>query len=108
MRDNLLMLNEGRRLIGRYKSLTVNFPIEMVPVGGTGNKPSHDVYSGGVKLGAAWEKTTRDTGEVFYSLTLDDPSFPQQLNLAAFPSREDGEANCYNLVWSRPKAKEAA
>lgn len=108
MRDNLLMLTEGKRLVGKYRSLAVNFPLEMVPVGGTGDKPSHEVYSGSVKIGAAWEKSTKASGEIFYSLTLDDPSFACSLNLAAFPSREDGEAGCYNLVWSRPKQKEAA
>lgn len=104
---NQLTQNSDGSLTGRYKSLTINIPLELVPTGNNGNNPSHRIYSGGVEIGAAWEKNTRD-GLVFYSMTMDDPSFPQQLNIAAFPSKEAGAAGVFDIRWNRPRQQEAA
>ena len=39
------------------------------------------------------------------SLSLDDPSFSEPLNLAAFKAEE---ADTLDVVWNRPRQKDAA
>jgi len=53
-----------------------------------------------VQIGAAWKKQKQKLGDVtleFLSLTIDDPSFPHPLNVAAFPNNEGG----YDITWRR-------
>lgn len=104
---NQLMRDGSGKMVGRFKTLTVNLQLELVPTGKSGNNPSHRVVANDVEIGAAWEKPLQ-SGELFYSLTMDDPSFPQPLNVAAFPSSEPGEAGVYNIRWNRPRQQDAA
>lgn len=72
------------------------------------NGPTWDVFAKGpnggeVIIGSAWEKQTNETKEGFLSITMDDPSFPAKINVAAF-KRPDGTME---VVWQRPKQKQA-
>lgn len=45
------------------------------------------------QVGAVWKKTTQKLSQgisEFFSITMDDPSFPHPLNVAAFPNNEGG------------------
>lgn len=50
-----------------------------------------------VQIGSAWEKTNQNTGEMFLSITFDDPSFDKALNVAAFKNNP----NKWDIVWRR-------
>ncbi len=64
------------------------------------NAPAFEIFSGDLKIGAAWERTGKN-GK-FLSVSLEDPSFsPGFYNLYRNRSVEDG----YTLVFDRPKAK---
>jgi len=66
--------------------------------------PDYLIMAGKVDLGACWENTSPKTGEVYYSLEMDDPSFPQKLKCAAFKN-QDGS---WRVVWDRQAPKQAA
>jgi uncharacterized protein (DUF736 family) len=54
-----------------------------------------------VEVGSAWRKTIRSgakVGEEFLTLTIDDPSFPSALNVAAFKNGRPGE---WDVGWRR-------
>jgi uncharacterized protein (DUF736 family) len=58
-----------------------------------------------VRIGAAWEKTIKRgerVGEEFLSLTLDDPSLPNSLNVAAFKSNTDDDV--WEITFRRRQA----
>jgi len=99
---NMLDKVAGGGLRGRFKTLKLDIPVQFEPTGKTGDSPAYEVFSDGVRLGAAWEKNTGQ-GEVYYSISIDDPSFDAPINLAAF-QRDGGFA----VVWSRPREKAAA
>ncbi len=90
--------NVNGKLVGRFKTLKIDLPLEMIPTGKNGDQPAYEVYSGGVRIGAAWEKSTRDAGQIFYSLSIDDPSFDNPINLSAFQSQSG-----WDIVWRRPR-----
>ena len=54
-----------------------------------------------VKVGALWEYTSNETGEVFLSGRIDDPSLEKPIDVALF-SQQDGS---YNVAWRRPQRK---
>jgi len=103
---------EGGAFKGRLRTLLVQLSIELDPVAdkASANSPDFRVFakvdSGAVEIGGAWKKTVERSGAIFLSMTLDDPSFPAALNLAAFPPDDDGP---WDMVWNRPRQmKEAA
>lgn len=55
---------------------------------------------GGRDLGAIWEKTAKDSGEVFYTMTLDGPDFKNPAHLAAF---KDEEGDHFNIIFKRAR-----
>jgi uncharacterized protein (DUF736 family) len=65
------------------------------------NAPSHRVMVGRAEIGAAWTKATREAGEEYFSLKLDDPSFAAAIHASLLHDGEDR----YNLIWSRPSAR---
>ena len=54
-----------------------------------------------VKVGALWQFASNETGEMFLSGRIDDPSLDKALDVALF-NQDDGS---YNVAWRRPKAK---
>lgn len=65
-----------------------------------------------VEIGAAWQRQVQargaNNGRRFLSITLDDPSFPAPLNVAAF--EPDSEGLPWPITWNRPRqqGREAA
>jgi uncharacterized protein (DUF736 family) len=61
--------------------------------------PHFRIFAGNVELGAAWQKTARDTERDYLSVKLDDPSFPAPI-YATLIEVEGQEG--LQLIWSRP------
>jgi len=64
------------------------------------NAPAFEIYSGELRIGAAWERTG-NSGK-YLSVSLEDPSFSSgYYNLYRNRGVEDG----YTLVFERPRSK---
>lgn len=50
-----------------------------------------------IEIGVGWKRTAKETGREYYSMKLDDPSFPAPI-CASLVAVEQG----YALIWSRP------
>lgn len=98
-------------LIGTIETLETSINVHLRPhQGRTPEAPVFEVFAKAkngnhVRVGAAWEKTTKESGEVFYTMTLDDPSFSVPLNVTAFKGSAYGT---YDVVWRRPRQQQAA
>lgn len=74
--------------------------------------PDYKVYAIGsmgqeTEIGAAWLKIKKKIGDVeftFLSLTIDDPSFPDKLNITAFKNNQGS----WDIVWKRYRPGQAA
>jgi uncharacterized protein (DUF736 family) len=56
-----------------------------------------------IEVGAAWMRQLTNgehAGQDFYSITIDDPSLPAPLTVAAFPTGAPGE---FEIVWRRKR-----
>lgn len=94
-------------LHGEVKTLQMQLKIKLLPnhLKNSDNAPDFNVctpaHSGDdVQIGAAWKKTKQQIGDVmleFLSITIDDPSLPNALNVAAF-KKDDGS---YEITWRR-------
>lgn len=98
-------------LYGSIRTLKLDVPVMLEPVKEpVTNGPAYEVFAlvgGGeiIRIGAAWRKKSEDGKREYLSLSLDDPSWNQPLSCAAFPSKVAGE---YDVVWNRPREREAA
>jgi uncharacterized protein (DUF736 family) len=64
------------------------------------NAPAFEIYSGELRIGAAWERTGKSSK--YLSVNLEDPSFSSgYYNLYRNNGVEDG----YALVFERPRSK---
>lgn len=99
---------EGKGFIGTIATLTMDMRIALVPVeSDSARAPKFEIRAQNparrwVRVGALWETTARDTGLVFLTGQLDDPSLPSKVYLAAFP-QTDGSIS---IVWSRPERQD--
>jgi len=111
MSNGVLCPIEGGCYRGNVHTLAIALPIKLVPITGRATSPDAPKYdvltqtrANGeprtMKIGSAWEKLDRH-GEVFLTLTLDDPSWEAPLYVSAFP-RDGGN---FEIVWQRPKRK---
>jgi uncharacterized protein (DUF736 family) len=57
----------------------------------------YEVTLDGIKLGAAWQKTARESGKEYLSVQLDSPFLPSPVNCALMPQ----DNGTHILVWSR-------
>jgi uncharacterized protein (DUF736 family) len=90
--------NEDGSFTGFIRTLRLNAKVRFVPTDKDNDKaPDLRGYAGAVEVGAGWKRTARETGREFYSVKLDDPSFPAPI-YASLVEVEDG----YALIWSRP------
>lgn len=85
-----------------FKSDKVVFePIADAP---SAKAPAYRVYTGDeIELGAAWRKTGKGSGLVYYDVKLDDPTFAKPIFCRLVQSKQ---GNGFLLVWERTtKAK---
>jgi uncharacterized protein (DUF736 family) len=83
---------------GEIRTLTLRVKASIRPCERDNDKaPDHRVSTGGVEFGAAWSRAARETGAVYLSLKLDDPSFAAPI-YASLVAGDDGE---HKLIWSR-------
>ena len=95
---------------GHIKTLGHDLKVRLVPTGEevTDRFPAYTVLTKGsgtteTQIGAAWRKKLNNpTSQVkdFLSITLDDPTFPTPLNIAAF-LQGDGK---WTVTWRRRQA----
>lgn len=94
-------------LQGKIKTLTLNIAkVTLEPVTSEHESaPAYRLFGNGIELGAAWEKTAKESGRRYHQVRIDDPSFaaPVFANLIA---DEDGPG--FTLIWNRPKRAAAS
>ena len=63
--------------------------------------PDYRVFTatGNTEFGAAWKKKAKETGREYFSVKLDDPSFPTPIH-PSLVEMEGGKEG-YSLIWSR-------
>jgi uncharacterized protein (DUF736 family) len=89
---------EDGSFTGVIRTLRLNAKIRFVPTDKDNDKaPDLRGYAGAIEIGAAWKRTARETGREFFSVKLDDPSFPAPV----FANLVEIESGSYALVWSR-------
>jgi uncharacterized protein (DUF736 family) len=90
----------GNGFTGTVRTLALNAKAKLVRVENPSDKGPHfRIFAGNVELGAAWQKTARDTERDYLSVKLDDPSFPAPI-YATLIEVEGQEG--LQLIWSRP------
>lgn len=102
-----VMSGNKEELHGEIKTLQMQLQIKLIPDSFKTNDNAPDYiiaavgYSGAdIQIGAAWKKEKQKIGDVlleFLSITIDDPSLPSALNVAAF-KQQDGS---YDITWRR-------
>lgn len=112
MSNGILKEDGEGGLVGFIETMehSVNVHIKPNQNAKTADAPFFEVFtkarSGNlIKIGAAWEQATKATGEVFYSIMLDDPSFSTTLNVTAFKGKAP---YTYDVVWRRPRQQDKA
>jgi uncharacterized protein (DUF736 family) len=76
-----------------------NIKVQLVGIDTVNERsPHYRAYSGTAKIGAAWNKTGRESLKDYVSVTLDDPSLKEPI-YANLHKADDGET--YDLVWTR-------
>lgn len=92
--------DNGTGLVGTLKTLTLNIKAKLVATEKESDKaPDFRILAGTVEFGAAWKKTAQN-GREYYSVRLDDPSFPAPI----FANLIEGEDGAHQLIWSRRSA----
>jgi uncharacterized protein (DUF736 family) len=94
----------GDGYTGTIQTLLFSTAAALEPVEKKSSKKGPDfrlTIPGSRDIGAAWEKTSRDSDQAFLSVTIDDASLPAPINCALFED-EDGE---YALIWSRDRQR---
>lgn len=93
---NLKTVYQGNRqeLHGDINTLQIQLKIKLIPnnIKSSENAPDYVVCASGysgqdIEIGAAWKKEKTQIGDAnfeFLSITIDDPSLPSALNVAAF------------------------
>ena len=103
-----LKINEEGIFVGRITTLAFTATVALREFTSNNDKaPAYDVMAlsadrrSWVKVGALWEYASNETGEMFLSGRIDDPSLDKPLDISLF-NQDDGS---YNVAWRRPKAK---
>ncbi len=83
--------------VGVIKTLSLNVKARFVPAEKDSEKaPDLRAFVGPIEIGAGWKRTAKETGREYFSMKLDDPSFPSPI-YASLVAVENG----YALIWSR-------
>ena len=109
-----VMNGSKEELHGEITTLQMQLKIKLVPntAKTNDNAPDYIVaaagYSGAdIPIGGAWKKTKSQIGDIefeFLSITIDDPSLSNSLNVAAFKN-DDGT---WSISWRRRGASNSS
>lgn len=86
---------------GFIRTLTIDAKVRLVPNDNRDRDgaPAFRVFVGNSRIGDAWEaRTSSDNPRDYIRVRLDDPSLPEPITVALFPSAEGDRAQ---LVWNR-------
>ena len=85
---------------GSLKTLTLNSKLQFLPETNktSDSVPDYRIVLGSLEVGAAWQRTAKESGRDYWSVKLDDPAFIAPL-YASLVETEDGKT--LNLLWSR-------
>ncbi len=88
------------KLSGQLLTLTLNIELQFVPETNKSkdSAPDFRIYADIMEAGAAWKKSSRDTGRTYWSVKLDDPAFPAPLYANLIGTQND---EVFHLLWSR-------
>jgi uncharacterized protein (DUF736 family) len=88
----------GDIFTGVVKTLSINAKTTIKAAEKASDKaPDYRIFSNQSEFGAAWKKTSGE-GREYFSVKLDDPSFPAPIYATLI---EGEEAGSYSLIWSR-------
>jgi uncharacterized protein (DUF736 family) len=88
-------------LTGDLRTLTLNTRLQFVPETNKSKDSAPDfrvLAEHGMEAGAAWKKSSRDTGRTYWSVKLDDPAFTAPLYANLIGTQND---EIFHLLWSR-------
>jgi uncharacterized protein (DUF736 family) len=93
--------SNGNGFTGSIRTLTLNVKAQFRRIENPSDKgPQFRVFAAAnVELGAAWQRVSRDSGQDYLSVKLDDPSFPAPIYATLV--EVEGEEGL-QLIWSRP------
>ena len=85
---------------GSLKTLTLSSKLQFLPETNksSDSAPDYRIVLGSLEVGAAWQRTAKESGRDYWSVKLDDPAFVVPL-YASLVETEDGKT--LNLLWSR-------
>ena len=88
---------------GQLRTLSIRADIEIVPnrTKNTESQPDYRIVTNSVEVGAAWRRTSRDTGASYVSLSLAAPEFgPRKLyaNLGRAAGQDDDDV--FAVIWN--------
>lgn len=86
---------------GTIRTLTIDARVRLVPNDNREheNAPAFRVFVSNSRVGDAWEAATQgENPKNYLRVRLDDPSLPEPISAALFPSEEGDTAE---LVWNR-------
>lgn len=102
------IINGAEIVFGTISTLQFSFRFELrkLPIRENENAPNYGIFvdnKDGVEtqIGVAWKKQVQrgeNTGEPFFALSFDDPSFNKPLSVAAFKDSKTGE---WEIVYRR-------
>ena len=100
--------NEKGGFVGKIETLAFTNVVGLRPVQSNNPAaPKFDIMALAgdrrtwVKIGAAFEQSSKSTGVVFYQGTVDDPSLAGPMSIAFFSNDEGG----FNIAWTRRRAR---
>jgi uncharacterized protein (DUF736 family) len=88
---------EDGKFTGSLKTLTLSSKLQFVPETNKSkdSAPDYRVFFASFEVGAAWQRTARDSGREYWSVRLDDPTFTAPLRQ---PDRGRGRQDTQPLV----------
>lgn len=95
-------LNSNGSFKGQLRTLSVTAEIEIVPNERktSDNQPDYRVTSGGIEVGAGWNRRSEVSGRDYVSLSLAAPEFGPRRLYANLGRAAGGDENSFALIWN--------
>lgn len=94
--------NDNGGFKGQLKTLSLTADIEIVPneQKAHDNQPDYRVLSGGIEVGAGWNRRSESSGRDYVSLSLAAPEFGPRRLYANLGRTAGGDENSFALIWN--------